>query len=82
MGLTPKQTIFIAYRRDDRAWDNLRTKVDKYHKLSSRTNLKDLNLIDLQTVVRDIDRLRMQGEIISNSVLNEDFTFPALANPI
>ncbi len=59
----------------------VRIKVDKYRKLSSKKDLKDLDLIDLQTIVRDIDRLRVQGEIISNSILDDDFTFPALARP-
>ena len=81
LGLSSKEIIFKAYKWKTVAWDKFRTKVDKYLKLSNKKTLKALDLDDLQTIVRDIDRLRVQGEIISNSILNDEFTFPALARP-
>ena len=81
LGLSPIEIINKAYSWKSVSWDKFRIKVDKYRKLSSKKDLKDLDLIDLQTIVRDIDRLRVQGEIISNSILDDDFTFPALARP-
>ena len=81
LGFSPKEVIFKAYKWNTVAWDKFRIKVDKYRKLSNKKTLKALDLNDLQAIVRDIDRLRVQGEIISNSILDDDFTFPALARP-
>jgi hypothetical protein len=81
LGLSPKEIIFKAYKWKTVAWDEFRIKVDKSRKLSNKKTLKALDLNDLQAIVRNIDRLRAQGEIISNSILDDDFTFPALARP-
>ena len=81
LDLSPKEIIFKAYSWKSASWDKFRIKVDKYRKLSSKEKLEDLDLNDLQAIVRDVDRLRVQGEIISKSILDDDFTFPALARP-
>tara|TARA_R110002167_G_scaffold35510_6_gene113412 strand:- start:1255 stop:2022 length:768 start_codon:yes stop_codon:yes gene_type:complete len=81
LGLSPKEIILKAYKWKSVEWDKFRIQVDKYHKISNKKHLKDLDLDDLQTIVRDIDRLRIKGEDISKSILDDDFTFPALARP-
>ena len=81
LGLNPKEIILKAYSWKSVAWDKFRIKADTHVKNNLKKKLEDVNLVDLQTLVKDIDRLRIQGETISNSILNDDFTFPALARP-
>jgi len=82
LGLNNKESVLQAYSSKKLAWRDFKYKVKKCQNATHpKKNAEDLDLIELHSVVRNIDRLRIQGEAISNSLLNDDFVFPPLTKP-
>jgi hypothetical protein len=79
LGLSNKASVVKAYYSKKMAWSTFKYKVKRcQNSTNPKKDVEDLDLIELHSVVRNIDRLRMQGEAISNSLLNDDFIFPPL----
>ncbi|GJM04885.1 MAG: hypothetical protein DHS20C09_08760 [marine bacterium B5-7] len=80
LGMTPFQCILTAHRCNKPAWEDIKYKIDRCFKTSHKADFNDLSLDDVKSVVRIFDRLKNEGEAISNSLLNDKFTAPSI-NP-
>lgn len=80
LGMTPFQCILTAHRCNKPAWEDIKYKVEKCFKASHKDSINELNLDDVKSVVRIFNRLKKDGDGISNSLLNDKFTAPNI-NP-